>query len=274
MSEHFRFSEKDERQVYKPKSSAKNQKHGSARGAKIVYKKSAHIPPEREAHSEEALQADKPLDKQTPVLRDDAAADAAAEIKTRKKPKKATRLKKSEKPKKAQDSEKAQKSEEIEKAENLNKTEITENTEKHENLQKAEKAQDTEKAEETEKNEKPTNSAGEKLPFFFPLTLATVAAVLIWSFLFNGKTVAWTLFLVIPIIYSAQNAVKKRDADEFSFFALTLFVYCFVGIRFNAWHPWWLIFACVPIYHICVTLIKKISARRKSPPDKVKEQAE
>ncbi|MFA5283460.1 MAG: hypothetical protein WC366_03010 [Bacilli bacterium] len=60
----------------------------------------------------------------------------------------------------------------------------------------------------------------------------------------------WPIILLAPVIPSIILAIHKR---KFCVFALPLVVvatYCFIGLQFDMWHPWWILFFLIPCYYM------------------------
>lgn len=275
MGRHLDSSEKSEKIVYKPKSTGTKRRRSDSVG-RSVYKKTPHFSSENElpdgndAFNNESELTEKAKNAQSGESNKlpEAAEKAQPQREKEKKAKKtkAEKTPKIKKEKKIREDKNKKETDEIlpdliDKEENQEAV-VSENVKIEENP----KAPQPDEKSKIKENSKPAEKSDKKkpqMPFFFPLTLTVLAAVLVWGLLGNGWGVSWTLFFLIPVIYSAQNAVKNRNANDFSFFALTLFVYCFIGLEFGAWHPYWLIFAAVPIYHIIVSLIKKAVSKQK-----------
>lgn len=91
--------------------------------------------------------------------------------------------------------------------------------------------------------------------------VAIVAYILLGSLLgmwHNG----WIVFFIPEIICSIPRAIHKRNPFKFSFGFLVIFTYFFVcmvmpGMDANLWHPLWVIFLSIPIYHIVINVIRK-----------------
>lgn len=73
---------------------------------------------------------------------------------------------------------------------------------------------------------------------------------------------AWVVFFVPEIICSILRAILKKNPGKFSMLFTTLFAYFFInmvypGMGANLWHPLWVIFLAIPLYHIVVSSIRK-----------------
>ena len=84
-----------------------------------------------------------------------------------------------------------------------------------------------------------------------------LVAFLLLGFLGNFWHPAWLLFLLVPIVASLGEAVKKRNASAFAFPVLVTAVYLFLGCVWEFWHPAWIIFLSVPLYYTIAELFHK-----------------
>ena len=101
--------------------------------------------------------------------------------------------------------------------------------------------------------------------------LSVVAYVLLGVFL-NMWWNAWVVFFVPEIICSIARAIRKKNANKVNVAFISCFAFFFVcmiipGISAQLWHPMWLVFLLIPVYHVFVSLIQKITD--KNPHDDV-----
>lgn len=59
----------------------------------------------------------------------------------------------------------------------------------------------------------------------------------------------WLFFLLIPILCSLIDAIRKRRASDFAFPVLVAGVYLIGGLFYDAWHPFWVIFLSIPLFY-------------------------
>ncbi|MBE6132578.1 MAG: hypothetical protein E7180_04220 [Erysipelotrichaceae bacterium] len=82
--------------------------------------------------------------------------------------------------------------------------------------------------------------------------IAIIAYVLVSHF-----TSCWTwtlfIFLIIPLM-PVLVGLKKLTL---SYDLLVVIVYLILGFAIGGWHPWWVLFLTIPIYHIFVDDIKR-----------------
>lgn len=84
-----------------------------------------------------------------------------------------------------------------------------------------------------------------------------IISFLLLGFLGNLWHPAWLLFLLVPIVASLGEAVKKRNASAFAFPVLVTAVYLFLGCVWEFWHPAWIIFLSIPLYYTIAELFHK-----------------
>ncbi len=97
----------------------------------------------------------------------------------------------------------------------------------------------------------------------FGLFLIAIATYIVLGNLLNLWANMWVILFVPGIICSFIRAVHKRNPQHFNVLFTTLFVYFFVCLTFpgpdaNLWHPLWVIFFAIPLYHIIVSIFRRI----------------
>jgi len=92
-----------------------------------------------------------------------------------------------------------------------------------------------------------------------PIPLFVVAAYLAMGFLWGWWHPGWLLFLTIPVYYqlAAMAAVTdiRKKLNRFPIAVLCVLAYLILGFAFDTWHPSWMIFLVIPIYHVMVGAI-------------------
>ena len=91
--------------------------------------------------------------------------------------------------------------------------------------------------------------------------VATVTYILLGSLLdmwHNG----WVVFFLPEIICSLARAIRKKNAQQFNIAFTSCFAFFFVcmvvpGLDAKLWHPMWVVFLAIPIYHTTVSAIHK-----------------
>ena len=97
-------------------------------------------------------------------------------------------------------------------------------------------------------------------------TLATVAYILLGSLLGMWHN-AWVVFFIPEILASLARAIRKKNAQHFNMAFVSLFVFFFVcmvipGLDTNLWHPMWVVFLAIPVYHTSVEAINKLIGKK------------
>jgi transcriptional regulator with XRE-family HTH domain len=92
-----------------------------------------------------------------------------------------------------------------------------------------------------------------------PLIVATV--YLIMGFIYNLWHPGWVIFLAIPIYYETVGMFMAKNAKKkLNLFPLALIctaIYLILGFYYNLWHPGWIVFLSIPLYHSFVHAIHK-----------------
>ena len=106
--------------------------------------------------------------------------------------------------------------------------------------------------------------------------LAIIAYILLGVFL-NMWHNAWVVFFVPEIICSIARAIGKRNAQQFNVTFTAIFAFFFVcmilpGLEANLWHPMWVVFLAIPLYHTFVGIIRKAVAKEEDDDDDDKEE--
>ena len=96
---------------------------------------------------------------------------------------------------------------------------------------------------------------------------------------FLGMWINGWIFMFIPgILCSIARCIRKKNANKFNMAFLSCFVFFFVclfipGMSANLWHPMWVVFLAIPIYHSLFGSINKIIGKSDED-DKEKEEKE
>ena len=100
------------------------------------------------------------------------------------------------------------------------------------------------------------------------LFLCAVVAYLLMGFLAHMWYNGWVVFFLPEIICSIARAIVKKNAQKFNIFFASTFAFFFVcmvapGLSAKLWHPMWVVFLAIPIYHGAVSVIHKIVRHNK-----------
>ena len=102
----------------------------------------------------------------------------------------------------------------------------------------------------SERRDKIAQRARVYINSFFPL-LAVLIYLLLGFLLPNnlGWRVYWVIFILIPVPGALLEAIIKRRFCLVPIPLLVTATFLFLGVRFNMWHPWWLLFLAIPLYY-------------------------
>jgi len=78
---------------------------------------------------------------------------------------------------------------------------------------------------------------------------------------------AWVVFFVPEIIASIVRAVQHKNLNKFNMAFTACFVFFFVcmvlpGLSASLWHPMWVVFLAIPVYHSVVGSINKALGKK------------
>lgn len=82
-----------------------------------------------------------------------------------------------------------------------------------------------------------------------PLGLIAIVIYIIIGCVYGMWHPGWLIFLLVPIIDSAIQAIKKKRLSCFGYPILMIFIFLFAGFVYGAWHPMWVVFLTIPIYY-------------------------
>jgi len=94
---------------------------------------------------------------------------------------------------------------------------------------------------------------------FVPIVV--VAIYLVIGFVFDLWHPGWLIFFAIPIFYEfvamAATEGARRKANLFPMAPLCVVVFLLLGFLNDLWHPAWIVFLLIPIYHTIVSVALK-----------------
>ena len=67
----------------------------------------------------------------------------------------------------------------------------------------------------------------------------------------------WVIFIYYPVITSLLESIVNRNANKFASPVFSAAIYLTIGMYYNQWHPWWIVFIFIFIYHPFVSMFKK-----------------
>ena len=84
---------------------------------------------------------------------------------------------------------------------------------------------------------------------------------------------AWVIFFVPEIIASIVRAIQYRNANKFNMAFTSCFVFFFVCmvVPGGLWHPMWVVFLAIPVYHSICGSINKVLGK-KDDEDEMKKK--
>lgn len=92
-----------------------------------------------------------------------------------------------------------------------------------------------------------------KALFKLPIPLFVVAAYLAMGLLWERWHPGWLIFFLIPVYYQlaamANIQELRKKLQAFPIAVLCVAAYLAMGFYFGMWHPTWMIFLVIPLYH-------------------------
>lgn len=90
----------------------------------------------------------------------------------------------------------------------------------------------------------------------FPLFI--LAYIILGVFLENGWAYYWPIILSAIVIPSLIDAILRKKITRFIYPVFVTEVYCYLGMRYSLWHPWWFLFITIPVFYCCFDPIDKL----------------
>ncbi len=91
----------------------------------------------------------------------------------------------------------------------------------------------------------------------------TLIGYFIWSLVFNKWEVSWVLWVLMPAVMSIFEAIFKKQISKFLYPVFVTAIYCFLGMQFGLWHPYWFLFVTIPLFYIITEPIDKYVFKTK-----------
>ena len=95
------------------------------------------------------------------------------------------------------------------------------------------------------------------------VVFSTLIAFLLWGFLANGWYVSWVLWVLMPSLLSVMDCIEKKRFSAFAFPCLITALYCYLGMEFKLWHPYWILFLAIPVFYLITDPIDKYLLKTK-----------
>lgn len=104
------------------------------------------------------------------------------------------------------------------------------------------------------------------------LFLCTIVLYVLLGALLNMWVNGWIFLFVPGILCSIARCIYKKNPNKFNMAFLSCFVFFFVcmfipGMSANLWHPMWVVFLAIPIYHAFFGSINKILGKKDDDED-------
>jgi len=96
---------------------------------------------------------------------------------------------------------------------------------------------------------------------------ATLAGYLIWSVVGDAWYVSWVLWVLMPAIMSIFESIFKKQITKFVYPCLVTAVFCFIGMQYDLWHPYWILFVTIPFFYIIGDVFDKYVFKTKPVDD-------
>lgn len=96
-----------------------------------------------------------------------------------------------------------------------------------------------------------------RLWYELPYPILVTIAYLLWGFLADGWDIGWTLYVTVPVYYSAIDCIRRKQLTPFCYPAFVTFVYLLIGMTRGLWHPWWVLFISIPVFYLIASAIDK-----------------
>jgi len=93
-----------------------------------------------------------------------------------------------------------------------------------------------------------------KLPYPIIVTVAYLLMGFLWE---KGWAVGWTLYVTIPVYYTVIDCIRRKRLAPFCYPVFVAFIYLFVGMMWETWHPTWIMFVTIPIFYSIASAIDK-----------------
>lgn len=103
------------------------------------------------------------------------------------------------------------------------------------------------------------------------IVLLTLIAYFLWSFLGNAWDVSWVIWILMPAVMSIFEAIIKKQITKFLYPCFVTALYCFLGMKYALWHPYWILFITIPVFYVIFDPIDKYVFKTKELDDDEKK---
>lgn len=91
----------------------------------------------------------------------------------------------------------------------------------------------------------------------FPFALLATISYLLLGFIGGYWHPGWIVFMLIPVVHSAIEAIEKRNLSCFAYPVFISALYVFLGCVYSLWNPYWVLFLTIPFFYWIANSIKK-----------------
>ena len=100
------------------------------------------------------------------------------------------------------------------------------------------------------------------------LTSTTILVYVILGATIGWWAQGWVFFFVPEIVCSIIRAIHRKNPNKVNIAFISLFTFFFVcmiapGFDANLWHPMWVVFLAIPIYHSIFGTVNKIRGKEE-----------
>ncbi|MBO4541115.1 MAG: hypothetical protein J5736_03985, partial [Bacilli bacterium] len=106
--------------------------------------------------------------------------------------------------------------------------------------------------------------------------LSVIAYLLLGFFLPNntGWEYWWVVFFMIPIVAELCAFIRTKNLNTIPVVFFCCITFFLLGFYLDAWHPAWIVFLAVPLYHSAVSPIDHALKNRKAKKRREEKKAQ
>jgi hypothetical protein len=75
---------------------------------------------------------------------------------------------------------------------------------------------------------------------------------------YSAWAVYWTLLILGDLPSSTMRAITRKTFSLFPIWSIAVFIYVFIGMYANMWHPYWVILLAIPVYYCIFSPIDRL----------------